>query len=134
MTGPGPTERRSLIALLTDVPRLIIELIQAEIAALKAEIASKLKSAGIGAGLLVGAAAVAFFAVLTFTAAAILGLAEVLPAWAAALIVGGILIVIAGVLVAIGIAQLKRGLPPTPTETIESINEDVRIVRGVRKG
>lgn len=134
MTGTGPTERRSLIALLTDVPRLIIELIQAEIAALKAEIASKLKSAGIGAGLLVGAATVAFFAALTFTAAAVLGLAEVLPAWAAALIVGGILIVIAGVLVAMGIAQLKRGLPPTPTETIESINEDVRIVRGVRKG
>lgn len=131
MTG---TERRSLIALLTDVPRLIIELIQAEIAALKAEIVGKLKSAGIGAGLLVAAATVAFFATLTFTAAAVLGLAEVLPAWAAALIVGGILIVIAGVLVAIGIAQLKRGLPPTPTETIESINEDVRIVRGVRKG
>ena len=63
-----------------------------------------------------------------------LGLAEVLPAWAAALIVGGALLLLAGILVAVGIAQLKRGLPPTPTDTIESINEDVRIVRGVREG
>lgn len=128
-----PRERRGLFALLTDIPGLIRELIAAEIESLKNEIIGKLKAAGIGAGFLVTAAAFALFAVLVLTAAAVLALSLVLPAWAAALIVGGALLVLAGVSAAIGVAQLKHGVPPTPTETIESVKEDVRVVRGIRK-
>lgn len=135
-TPPVPPReaRRSIGALLADLPRIVTELIQAEIASLKAEVSSKLKSAGIGAGLLVGAGVFAFFATLVLLAAAVLGLATVLPAWAAAFIVGGAILLFAGILAGIGIAQLKRGLPPTPTETMESIAEDIRIVRGESKG
>ena len=105
MTTPSEgRSRRGLISLIADVPRLIIELLQAEIASLKAEISSKLKSAGIGAGLLIGAGVFAFFAALVFTAAGVLALALVVPAWAAALI-----------------------------ETIDSVKEDVRAIRGLRK-
>ena len=125
--------RRGLISLIADVPRLIIELLQAEIESLKAEISSKLKSAGIGAGLLVGAGVFAFFAALVLTAAGVLALALVVPAWAAALIVGGILLVLAALIGLIGYGQLKRGVPPTPTETIDSVKEDVRAIRGLRK-
>ncbi|UYN83093.1 MAG: phage holin family protein [Microcella sp.] len=136
MTDPDaatPRERRGLFALLTDIPGLIRELIAAEIESLKNEIIGKLKAAGIGAGFLVTAAAFAFFAVLVLTAAAVLALSLVLPGWAAALIVGGALLALAGIAAAIGIAQLKHGVPPTPTETIESVKEDVRVVRGIRK-
>ena len=135
-TPPVPPReaRRSIGSPLADLPRIVTELIQAEIASLKAEVSSKLKSAGIGAGLLVGAGVFAFFATLVLLAAAVLGLATVLPAWAAALIVGGAILLLAGILAGIGIAQLKRGLPPTPTETMESIAEDIRIVRGESKG
>ena len=134
MTTPSEgRSRRGLISLIADVPRLIIELLQAEIASLKAEISSKLKSAGIGAGLLVGAGVFAFFAALVFTAAAVLALALVVPAWAAALIVGGALLVLAALIGLIGYGQLKRGVPPTPTETIDSVKEDVRAIRGLRK-
>ena len=136
MTSPDtatPRERRGLFALLTDIPGLIRELIAAEIESLKNEIIGKLKAAGIGAGFLVTAAAFAFFAVLVLTAAAVLALSLVLPGWAAALIVGGALLALAGIAAAIGIAQLKHGVPPTPTETIESVKEDVRVVRGIRK-
>ena len=61
-TPPVPPReaRRSIGALLADLPRIIAELIQAEIESLKAEVSSKLKSAGIGAGLLVGAGVFAF--------------------------------------------------------------------------
>lgn len=136
MTPPDtatPRERRGLFALLTDIPGLIRELIAAEIESLKNEIIGKLKAAGIGAGFLVASAAFAFFAVLVLTAAGVLALSLVLPGWAAALIVGGALLVLAGIAAAIGIAQLKHGVPPTPTETIESVKQDVRVVRGIRK-
>lgn len=135
MTTPESSsrERRGLFKLITDIPGLIRELIEAEIESLKAEIVGKLKAAGIGAGFLVTAGAFAFFAVLVLTAAGVLALALVLPAWAAALIVGVALLLLAGIAAAIGVAQLKHGVPPTPTETIESVKEDVRVVRGIRK-
>lgn len=135
MTTPESStrERRGFFKLLTDIPGLIRELIEAEIESLKAEIVGKLKAAGIGAGFLVTAGAFAFFAVLVLTAAGVLALALVLPAWAAALIVGGALLLLAAIAAAIGIAQLKHGVPPTPTQTIESVKEDVRVVRGIRK-
>ena len=122
MTTPSEgRSRRGLISLIADVPRLIIELLQAEIASLKAEISSKLKSAGIGAGLLVGAGVFGGFHAL------------VVPAWAAALIVAGALLVLAALIGLIGYGQLKRGVPLTPTETIDSVKEDVRAIRGLRK-
>ncbi len=126
-------ERRGLFTLISDIPGLIRELIEAEIASLKAEIIGKLKAAGIGAGFLVTAGVFAFFATLVLTAAGILALALVLPAWAAALIVGGALLALAGIAAAIGVSQLKHGVPPTPTQTIDSVKEDVRVVRGLRK-
>ena len=130
-TAPGAArERRGLFALIADIPGLIRELIEAEIASLKAEVAEKLKAAGIGVGFLVVAGMIAFFAVLVLTAAGILALALVLPAWAAALIVGGALLVLAGIAAAIGVAQLRHGVPPTPTQTIDSVKKDVRVVRG----
>lgn len=132
-TPPPAEERRGLFALIADVPRLIGDLVRAEIAALKAEIAAKLKAAGIGVGLLVGAAVFAVFAALVLIAAGVLALALVLPPWAAALLVGVVLLIIAGIIAAAGVGQLKRGVPPTPTETIESVKDDVRAVRGLRK-
>lgn len=131
--GTTPRERKGLFAMIADIPGLIRELIEAEIESLKAEVIGKLKAAGIGAGFLVTAGAFAFFAVLVLTASGILALALVLPAWAAALIVGAALLVLAGIAAAIGVAQLKHGVPPTPTQTIESVKEDVRVVRGIRK-
>jgi hypothetical protein len=126
-------QRRGLFQLIADIPGLIRELIEAEIASLKAEIVGKLKAAGVGAGFLVTAGVFAFFATLVLTAAGVLALALVLPAWAAALVVGGALLLLAGLAAAIGVGQLKHGVPPVPTETIESVKEDVRVVRGLRK-
>lgn len=134
-TAPSSStrERRGLFKLISDIPGLIRELIEAEISSLKAEIVGKLKAAGIGAGFLVTAGVFAFFATLVLTAAGVLALALVLPAWAAALVVGGALLLLAGLAAAIGVGQLKHGVPPVPSETIESVKEDVRVVRGLRK-
>jgi len=132
-TDPQREPKRSLAALIADVPRLLGELVRGEIESLKKEMLAKLATAGIGIGLFVGAALFALFALMVLIAAAILGFAEVLPAWAAALIVAGILLIIAAILVAAGVSLVKKGTPPAPTETIESIKSDVRAIKGTRK-
>ena len=134
MTGvPGPAPKRWLFKLIGDIPSLLMELVRGEIESFKQELVGKLKLAGVGIGLLIGALSILLFALLVFTAAAILGLATVLPAWAAALIVGGALLLIAVILALVGISSLKKGVPPAPTETIKSIKKDVRTIKGTGK-
>jgi hypothetical protein len=128
----GDYKKRSLFTLIADLPRLLIELVKEELDHLKQEMVGKLKHAGIGIGLFVGAAFFAFFLFAVLIAAAILGFAEIVPGWAAALIVAGILLVIVVVLALIGAAQVKRGVP-VPTETIRSVKQDVNAIKGVGK-
>jgi uncharacterized protein YoxC len=71
------------------------------------------------------------FAVLI--TAAILAFATVVPGWLAALIVAAILLVIMVVLLLIGVRQVKRGVPPTPTKTITSVKKDVNAITGLGK-
>lgn len=123
--------RRSLVSLLAELPTLIIQLLKDELENLKRELTAKLAKLGIGVGLFVAAALVAFFALATLIAAAVLGLATVLPAWLSALIVGVALLVIAGILALVGVSSLKKGLPPVPEESIESLKKDVNTVKGL---
>ena len=127
------TPKRSLFKLIADLPTYIVELVKSELEQLKSEIVGKLKMAGIGIGAFVVAGAFAFFALGVLVAAAILGLATVLPGWAAALIVAGVLLLITGILVVLGINLLKKGTPPTPTDTIASVKEDVNAFKGTGK-
>ncbi|NNC12676.1 phage holin family protein [Planctomonas sp. JC2975] len=129
--GSGTRDKRSLIQLIKELPGLVVALLKAELAQLKAELVRKAISAGIGIGLFLVAGAVLFFMLGTLVAAAILGIAVALPPWLAALIVAGGLLVIAAVLILIGVAVLKRGMPPAPTETIESVKQDVNAVKGL---
>lgn len=131
MTGPIPSAtKRSLFTLIGDIPRLLMDLVRSEIEGLQKELIGKVKHAGVGIGLIVVAGAFAFFALGVFIAAAVAGLAVVLPLWAATLIVAGALLLIALILIAIGVQQIKKGTPPTPTKTIDSIKQDVRVLKG----
>jgi multisubunit Na+/H+ antiporter MnhC subunit len=132
-SAPGPTPKRSLFTLIADLPKLLVELLKGELESFKQELVGKLKHAGIGVGLLAGAAVFAVFALLVLVAAAVLGLATVLPAWLAALIVGVAILLIGVVLALIGLSNLKKGVPPAPTETIESIKKDVSVIKGTGK-
>ncbi len=57
------------------------------------------------------------------------GLATVMPLWLAALIVGLALVLVAGTLAFVGVKQLQRGVPPTPTGAVEGIKEDVATIK-----
>lgn len=128
----GREQKRSLFALIGSLPGLIAELVKSEVDQLKNELLRKLKHAGIGVGLLGAAAVFAFFATGVLTAAAILGLAVVLPGWLAALIVGALLLVFVAVFVLLGVRELGKGRLE-PTETISSVKRDMRVIKGTAK-
>ena len=127
----GAKARRSLFELIADLPALFVALLKAELAKLKEELTAKAKYAGVGIGLFAFAAGLIFFALGCLVAAAILGLALVLPGWASALIVFGGLLLIAAVLALIGVQSLKKMDGVAPQKTIASIQEDVEAVKGM---
>jgi uncharacterized membrane protein len=131
MTDDERARSRSLFALIGDLPRLLIELLKAELGHLKKEFAEKAKYAGVGIGLLVVAAGFAFFALGVFVAAAVLGIAVALPGWLSALIVAVGLLLIAGLLVLIGIRSFKKMDGVAPKETIESVHQDTEALKGL---
>lgn len=131
MTDRDRAGSQSLGELITALPRLLIELVKAELAHLRAEFAEKAKYAGIGIGFFVVAAAFLFFALGVLVAAAILGLAVALPGWASALIVFGALLVVAVVLALIGVASFKRMNGVAPSETIASVKTDIDALKGL---
>jgi len=124
-------ERQSLGTLVASLPGLVTDLLKAEFTNLQREILGKIKAIGIGAAFFVVAAVLAFFMLGVLLAAAVLGFATIMPAWAAALTVAGIILLVIAALVLIGVNRLKHGLPPAPTETIESVKDDVRAIKGL---
>jgi uncharacterized membrane protein YqjE len=124
-----PQQEPSAAELVKQVSEQTQRLIRQELALARLEIADKAKHAGIGAGLLVGAGFVAFFAVGTLVAMLVLALATAVDAWLAALIVTVALLAVAGLMGVIGRGQLKRATPAAPEQAIESVKADVEEVR-----
>ncbi|GGO90222.1 phage holin family protein [Wenjunlia tyrosinilytica] len=101
------------------------ELVRQELRLAQAEMAEKGKRFGIGGGLFGGAAVFAFVALQAAAAAAIAALALVLPVWASALIVMGILLVLAAIAAAVGKKKVKQATPPAPRQAIAGVKADV---------
>ncbi|WP_306231649.1 phage holin family protein [Agrococcus beijingensis] len=124
-------ERKSLGDLLAETPQLIVGLIKAEIQHLKDELSTKAAGLGAGAGVLAGAG---FFAVFLFgwlLVAAFEGLNVVFPPWLSALLVSAFLLLVAGILVLVGLGLLKKNKDFSNLEAVDSIKDDVNMVRGV---
>ena len=119
----------SAAELVKQVSEQTQRLIRQEIALARLEISDKAKHAGMGAGMLGGAAMVAFFGVGTLIAMLVLLLATALDAWLAALVVAVVLLAVAGILAIAGKGQLARAAPPAPEQAIESVKADVEEVR-----
>lgn len=107
----------------------VSELVRDEIALATAEMKRKGTQAGTGAGLGVAGAVLALLGLGALVAAAVLGLANVVAGWLAALIVGVALLVLAGAVVAIGISQVRHATPPLPEQAAKSAQLDVETVK-----
>jgi len=104
-------------------------LVRDEVRLAQAEITQKAKRLGVGAGLFGGAGLVAVLGLNALITAAILGLANVLPGWLAAIIIAVVLFAVAGVLALIGRKDVQQATPPLPTETMASVQADVGAVK-----
>jgi hypothetical protein len=126
---PAPSnDDRSLFTLVGELPDRVSTLVRAEIDQIKAEIGYKVKHFGIGAGLVAAAAFVGIFFLGALIATGILALALVMPAWAAALVVTGALLLIIAILIGIAYLNFKRG--SEPLESIESLRRDLDMMKG----
>jgi hypothetical protein len=93
--------------------------VQLEVQLAMAELKRKAAALGIGAGLMAGAAVVAFLALTFGLAAAAAGLATTLAVWESLLIVCGALILVTAILVGVGYIMLQKGSKPVPEQAVE---------------
>jgi len=127
-----PEGKRSLFALITELPYLMGQLIRSELELLRQELIARLKGTGIGLGLLIVALNLVVAFVLLLVLAGVFALALLMPTWAAALTIAGVVLVIALIVGAIG-AKLVAGTgSPLPTRTIDNVKEDIATIRGDR--
>lgn len=108
----------------------LTELVRGEMRLAQAEMKEKGKRYGKGGGLFGGAGVVGFLMLEALVATAIAALAVPLSVWAAALIVTGVLGVIAAVMVLSGKKQVQQAAPPQPEQTIENVKADVAEIKG----
>jgi hypothetical protein len=134
--GVVPTDRsnaalndRSIAELLGQLSEQTAALVRQELDLARAELTTKGKQAGIGAGMFGGAGLFGLYALGALTACLILALATAMDGWLAALIVAAVYGAIAGVLALTGKNRVKQGVPPVPEQTVETVRDDVDVTR-----
>jgi hypothetical protein len=93
-------------------------IVQLEIQLAATELKRKVAALAIGIGLGAGAALFGLLAILFGLAAATAGIATALPVWLALLVMFGGLLLLAGMLGAVGAALLRKGSKPVPEQAI----------------
>ena len=122
-------DRRSIRELLDQLSEDVRGLVRAEVGVIRAELEEKVRRLAVGGALIAVAGVLALTALGAAVATAIIALASVLATWLAALIVTIVLLLLAGIAVLVGLKILRRGVPPAPTESVDSIKEDVSWVK-----
>jgi hypothetical protein len=120
----------TLGALVSDLTQQVPQLIRSEMRLAQAEMTEKGKRAGLGIGMFSAAGLLAFFGLACVITTAILALANVVPDWLAALIVGAVLFLGAGVVGLLGKRKVQEAAPAAPEHAIESVKEDIAVVKG----
>src|SRR4051794_18179430 len=124
-----PSTRELMGQLSSQVSRLIRD----EMRLAQKEFQESAKHAGIGAGLFSVAGVLAVFGVATLIAAAGAGLALAPPGWAAALIVGAVLLAAGGIAALVGKKQVQEA-SPLPQQTVANVKDDIQEVKDARHG
>lgn len=125
------TEEPSVGELMTRLSEQTSRLVRDELALAQIELRDTAKKAGKGAGLLSAAGVLALFGLGAAIATAIIALALVLPWWASALIVTGVLFLAAGIAALVGRREVQQ-VSPTPERTVENVKQDIDEVREAR--
>lgn len=129
--GPRTTELAdsSTGELVKRLSTQVSELVRGELELARSELAAKGKRAGTGAGLAGAGGVIALYGVGALIAAAIAALSVVLDVWLAALIIGVVLLIVAGTLALVGRNQIKKAVPPVPQRAVQEVQQDVETVK-----
>jgi Putative Actinobacterial Holin-X, holin superfamily III len=112
-TGNGGVQ--AAVHEVAERARTLVRL-EGELAAL--EVRQKIAALGAGVVLLAAGGVLALFALGFLLATVAAALATALATWLALLLVGAGLALVAALLFAIGVSQLRRGVPPVPEQAI----------------
>jgi membrane protein len=119
----------SVSELVGQASEQVSRLVRDEMRLAASELTEKGKRAGIGAGLLGGAGLFAWFGAAALITSAILALSLVLAPWLAALLMGLVLLLIAGAVSLAGRKQIADATPPIPEEATKSVKSDIAAVK-----
>jgi hypothetical protein len=106
----------------------ISTLVRDELALAKAEMAEKAGRAGRGVGLFGGAGLVSLYGILGVLTGIVVLLGKAMTYWGAALLVGVVLLIVAGVLALVGRAEVRQATPPVPEEAVRGMRADIDTV------
>ncbi len=118
-----PESDKPIGELVRELYQDFTTMIDRQIALAKHEAAAAVRSAGQGAAVLAVGGIVGLVGFVYLMLAAVFALSRVMPGWAAALLVGGILTVIGAVAAAGGVRRLRVLTRPLPG-TRETLRED----------
>ena len=122
------TAEPSLGELVSQASKDLSTLVRKEIELAKAELSVEVGKAGKGAGMFGGAGVTALYGLTFVSLAAMFGLGAVMPLGWAALIVGGVYLLVAGILAMTG-KKAFRDFSPKPERTIRTLKEDAQWAR-----
>jgi hypothetical protein len=125
MQGRDGRDDRSLGELFSELAQETSTLVRQEVNLAKTEMSQKASTAGRQVGVLAAGGAVAYAGLLAIVAGVIVLLNDVMPLWAAALLVGSVVAVVGYLLVRRALDALKRE-DFAPRETMETLKEDQR--------
>lgn len=122
-TGAQINDPRTVGRLVRELVDDVATLVRKELALASSEISHSIDAAKAGAGAAVAGGAVLYAGLLFLLLAATFGLAEVVPAWAAALIVGGVVTLVGFILFQSGKSKMQPG-SFAPNRTSRSLHKD----------
>jgi hypothetical protein len=128
-TGAGAATGDSAGELTAQLGQQLSRLVRDEIALARVEATQKAKQIGAGIGMFGAAGGMAFFGACCLVTAAILGFANVLQPWLAAIIVALILFLVAGLVALPGWKGITAKHPAVPQDSVDSLKADVSAVK-----
>jgi len=120
-----PQTQRSVADVLQDIVANIQQIIRPEFRLAQVEIKEKASRASTPAIVLATGVVLGFYGLGFLLLAAVYGLSIVLPVWLSALIVGVVVAIIAGGLVASGLTRLRE-INPAPEKAVQTVKENVQ--------
>jgi hypothetical protein len=127
-----PAGEKSTAELVRDLTEQVSHLARNEVRLAVHEAQDKAKHAGIGAASIGAAGVLAGYGLAIVLAGLVLLLALAVPAWVAAMIVGAVVLLVAGVAALVAKKQFSRSAP-MPSDAVDSAKEDIQVVKEAAK-